>query len=177
MQEKLTIARPYAAAAFAYAVEHGEVAAWSDTLQVLATAVTDPNLAGFIGHPKVSKVQLLNLVSELYGARLSAAGRNFIATLIEAERLELAPEIAQLFERSRAKAEGQVTVEVISAYGLSDAETGKLTAAMRNRLGKDCKIEATTDPSLIGGVVVRVGDSVIDLSLRGRLTALVQQAG
>ena len=89
----------------------------------------------------------------------------------------MAPEIAQLFERSRAKAEGQVKVEVISAYALSDAETVKLIAAMRGRLGKDCKIEATVDPSLIGGAVVRVGDSVIDLSLRGRLTALVQQAG
>ncbi len=177
MQEKLTIARPYAAAAFAYAVEHGEVAAWSDTLLVLARAVTDPTLAGFIGHPKVSDDQLLNLVGELFGARLSAAARNFVATLIDAERLELAPEIAQLFERSRAQAEGQVKVEIISAYALSDAETAKLNAAMRGRLGKDCKIEATLDPSLIGGAVIRVGDSVIDLSLRGRLTALVQQAG
>ena len=177
MQEKLTIARPYAAAAFAYAVEHGEVAVWSDTLQVLARAVTDPNLAGFIGHPKVSNTQLLNLVSELFGVKLSSAGRNFVATLIEAERLELAPEIAQLFERSRAKAQGQVKVEVISAYPLSEAETTKLNAAMRSRLGKDCKIHASVDAALIGGAVVRVGDSVIDLSLRGRLTALVQQAG
>ena len=177
MQEKLTIARPYAAAAFAYAVEHGEVAAWSDTLQILASAVTDPLLASFIGHPKVSNAQLLDVVGDIFGTRLSAAGRNLVATLIEAERLELAPEIAQLFERSRAKAEGQVKVEVISAYPLSDAETAKLNAAMRSRLGKECKIEASVDASLIGGAVVRVGDSVIDLSLRGRLTALAQQAG
>ena len=177
MQEKLTIARPYAAAAFAYAVEHGEVPAWSATLQTLATAVSDPALAGFIGHPKVSNVQLLGLVSDLYGTQLSAAGRNFIATLIESERLELAPEIATLYERSRAKAEGQVKVEVISAFALSDTERTKLDAAMRGRLDKDCKIEASVDPALIGGAVIKVGDSVIDLSLRGRLTALAQQAG
>ena len=177
MQEKLTIARPYAAAAFAYAVEHGEVPAWSATLQTLATAVSDPALAGFIGHPKVSGAQLLNLVSDLFGSQLSAAGRNFIATLIETERLELAPEIATLYERSRAKAEGQVKVEVTSAFPLSDAERARIDAAMRGRLGKDCKIEASVDAALIVGAVIKVGDSVIDLSLRGRLTALAQQAG
>jgi len=177
MQEKLTIARPYAAAAFAYAVEHGEVPAWSATLQTLATAVSDPALAGFIGHPKVSGAQLLDLVSDLFGTQLSTAGRNFIATLIETERLELAPEIATLYERSRAQAEGQVKVEVISAFPLSEAERARIDAAMRGRLGKDCKIEASVDSALIGGAVIKVGDSVIDLSLRGRLTALAQQAG
>jgi len=177
MQEKLTIARPYAAAAFAYAVEHGEVPAWSANLQTLATAVSDPALAGFIGHPKVSREQLLSLVCDLFGTQLSAAGRNFIAALIESERLELAPEIAQLYERSRANAEGQVKVEVTSAFPLSDTERAKIDTAMRSRLGKDCKLEASVDAALIGGAVIKVGDSVIDLSLRGRLTALAQQAG
>ncbi len=177
MQEKLTIARPYAAAAFSYAVEHGEVEAWSGLLKTLATAVVDPTLAACIGHPKVSNSDLLGLVSDLLGAALTPACRNFLAALIDAERLELAPEVAQLFERSRAQAAGQVKVEVISAFPLSEAERAKLDAAMRGRLGKDCKIEAAVDPALIGGAVVKVGDSVIDLSLRGRLTALAQQVG
>lgn len=177
MQEKLTIARPYAAAAFAYAVEHGEVDAWSGMLQTLALAVSDRDLAGYIGHPKVSNADLLTLVSELLGPGLSAAGRNFVAALLDAERLELAPEVALLFERSRAQAAGQVKVEVTSAFPLSDAERAKIDAAMRGRLGKDCKIEAAVDPTLIGGAVVKIGDAVIDLSLRGRLTALAQQVG
>lgn len=177
MQEKLTIARPYAAAAFSYAVEHGEVEAWSGLLKTLAIAVVDPTLAAYIGHPKVSNAALLGLVAGLLGAALTPAGRNFLAALIDAERLELAPEVAQLFERSRAQAAGQVKVEVTSAFPLSEAERAKLDAAMRGRLGKDCKIEATVDPTLIGGAVVKVGDSVIDLSLRGRLTALAQQVG
>lgn len=177
MQEKLTIARPYAAAAFAYAVEHGEVEAWSATLQTLATAVSDPVLAALIGHPKVSKAQLLDLVGSLFGDRLAAGPRNFVEALIQAERLELAPEVAQLFERSRAQAAGRVKVEVTSAFALSDAERGRIDAAMRGRLGKDCQLEATVDPALIGGAVIKIGDSVIDLSLRGRLTALGQQLG
>lgn len=177
MQEKLTIARPYAAAAFSYAVEHGEVETWSGLLKTLAMAVADPTLAAYIGHPKVSNAELLGLVADLLGAALTPAARNFLAALIDAERLELAPEVAQLFERSRAQAAGQVKVEVTSAFPLSEAERAKLDAAMRGRLGKDCKIEAAVDPALIGGAVVKVGDSVIDLSLRGRLTALAQQVG
>ena len=177
MQEKLTIARPYAAAAFSYAVEHGEVDAWSGMLKTLAAAVSDAELASLIGHPKVSDADLLQLVAELLGTALTPAGRNFVSALLDAERLELAPEIALLFERSRAQAAGQVKVEVTSAFPLSDAERAKIDAAMRGRLGKDCKIEAAVDPTLIGGAVVKIGDAVIDLSLRGRLTALAQQVG
>ena len=175
MQEKLTIARPYAAAAFGYAVEHGEVNAWSDMLRTLATAVADPTLVYFIGHPKFSGAQLLALIGELFGPRLSAAGRNFVQALIAAERLELAPEIAQLFERQRAQAEGQVKVEVRSAFPLSAVERARIDAAMHARLGQDCQIEAAVDAALIGGAVIKIGDAVIDLSLRGRLTALTQQ--
>jgi len=177
MQEKLTIARPYAAAAFSYAVEHGELEAWSAALKTLASAVGDPSLAAFIGHPKVSNAQLLTLIGELYGAGLKPALRNFVSALIDAERLELAPEVTLLFERHRAQAAGQVKVEVVTAYALNDGERSKIDGAMRARLGRDCKLEMEVDPTLIGGAVVKVGDSVIDLSLRGRLTALAQQLG
>jgi F-type H+-transporting ATPase subunit delta len=175
MQEKLTIARPYAAAAFSYADQHGELDAWSATLRTLATAVSDPVLAAFIGHPKVSDEQLLDVLGELFGARVSDATRNFLRALVEAERLELAPEVAELFERHRAQAAGQVTVEITSAFPLNDAERQKIDRAMRARLGRDCKLDARVDSSLIGGAVIKVGDSVIDLSLRGRLASLTQQ--
>ena len=94
MQEKLTIARPYAAAAYAYAGEHGEVDRWSGMLAVLATAVADPALAAFIGHPRVSNEQIVDVLSDLLGYRLHAAGRNFLEALAAAERLEIAPQIA-----------------------------------------------------------------------------------
>ncbi len=175
MQEKLTIARPYAAAAFNHAVEQGQLEAWSATLKTLATAVTDPGLAGFIGHPRITNQQLLTLLCDVFGTRLGATAKNFVAALIDAERLELAPEIALLFERQRAQAEGQVKVEVTTAYALNDAERRTIDVAMRTRLGRECKLETAVDPSLIGGAVLKVGDSVIDLSLRGRLTALAQQ--
>jgi F-type H+-transporting ATPase subunit delta len=177
MQEKLTIARPYAAAAYAYADEHGEVEQWSAMLEVLAAAVSDPLLASYIGHPKVSDADLLDLLGDVLGDRLSDSRRNFLTALVEAERLEVAPQIAEVFERRRAKAAGVVHVEVSSAFELNTQERERIEQAVRGRLGSDCEVDAHVDAALIGGAVIKIGDSVIDLSLRGRLAALEQQLG
>lgn len=177
MQEKLTIARPYAAAAYAYADEHGEVEQWSAMLDALASAVSDPLLARCIGHPKVSDADLLGLLEDVLGERLNETRRNFLVTLIEAERLEVAPQIAEVFERRRAKAVGVVHVDVTSAFALSGIEQERIEQAVKSRLGSDCEVASSVDPGLIGGAVIKIGDSVIDLSLRGRLAALEQQLG
>lgn len=175
MQEKLTVARPYAAAAFDYAAEQGDIEAWSSMLAALAEAVQDSSLAACIGHPKVSDAQLRELLTELLGGRLNEARGNFLGALIEAERLELAPQIAELFERRKAAAAGVLNVEVVSAFPLSDSERQKIDQALQARFGRSCSVEAKTDSALIGGAVVRIGDSVIDLSLKGRLATLEQQ--
>ena len=177
MQEKLTIARPYAAAAFAYASEHGEVDFWATALSALAIAVSDQSLSRFIRHPRVSNAQIMDVMNDLLGERLHDATRNFVQTLADSERLDVAPQIAELFERSRAQAAGVVQVEVASAYPLADAESATIEAAIRSRVGKDCRVESSVDDSLIGGAVIRIGDAVIDLSMRGRLAALEQQLG
>ena len=111
----------------------------------------------------------------MLGARLDQARRNYVKVLIESERLEIAPQIAELFERRRADAAGLVKVEVSSAFPLSETERQTIDAAMNSRLGRKCTVEASVDEALIGGAVIKIGDSVIDLSLRGRLTALGQQ--
>jgi F-type H+-transporting ATPase subunit delta len=177
MQEKLTLARPYALAAFAYAEEHGEVDAWAALLQALAAAVAEPQLAAFISHPKIGRSEIMHVLREVLGAQLGAAGVNFVSALLDAERLELAPEIATLFARHRDTARGSVKVEVSSAYPLAASEHARIDGAMRARLGKQCELETSVDPSLIGGAVIKIGDAVIDLSLRGRLGALAQQLG
>jgi F-type H+-transporting ATPase subunit delta len=175
MQEKLTIARPYAAAAFGYAEEHAAFDAWSGMLTRLAMAVSDAELAPYIGHPKVSDAVMLALLEDLLGSDLDTPQRNFLAALLDGERLEIAPQIATLFERRRADAAGLVNVEVTTAYPLSDGERQKIDVAMRARTGRECQLDAFVDVSLIGGAVIKIGDSVTDFSLRGRLTALAQQ--
>ena len=78
--------------------------------------------------------------------------------------MNLAPEIAQHFERHKAAAEGVVEVQVESAFELLEAEHKRIADAIRVRVRRDCVVTATVNPELIGGAVIRVGDSVIDLS-------------
>ena len=175
MQEKLTIARPYAMAAFGFAEDAGDVAAWSTMLDALASAVVHPDLVPLITHPRISSSQLLELLKEILGAQLNNQRTNFITTLLDAERLGLAPEIAVLFERRKAAAEGVADVRVETAFELSAVEQDRIAAAVRERIGKACEVTTVVNPELIGGVVIKVGDSVIDISLRGRLRALEQR--
>ncbi|MDP6183430.1 MAG: F0F1 ATP synthase subunit delta [Gammaproteobacteria bacterium] len=175
MQEKLTIARPYALAAFGYAQGVNEVPAWSAMLDVLAVAVSHSDLKPLIRHPLVSNEQLCDLLTEMMGSHLDANRTNFLRVLLDAERLELAPEIAELFERHKAAAEGVVDVRVESAYEMSAGEQDRIASAIRTRVGKECEVTAEVDSDLIGGAVIKVGDSVIDISLRGRLRALEQR--
>lgn len=181
MQEKLTIARPYASAAFAYAKEHGQIDEWASTLGALAESVNHPEMQPLIGHPKVGKSELFGLLKAalemVMGSSLDGKRENFLHVLIDAERIQLAPEIAELFERAKTAAEGVVDVSVISAYEVSDAEQNKIAEAIRARSGKQCEVRSEVDESLIGGAIIRVGDSVIDISLKGRLQALTQRMG
>ena len=181
MQETLTIARPYANAALAYAREQGQINEWSSMLEALADSVNHADMQPLIGHPKVAKADLFGLLKAalelIQGSSLDGKRENFLHVLIEAERIQLAPEIAELFERAKTAAEGVVDVSVISAYEVSDAEQSKIAEAIRARSGQQCEVRTEVDESLIGGAVIRVGDSVIDISLKGRLQALTQRLG
>jgi F-type H+-transporting ATPase subunit delta len=175
MQEKLTIARPYALAAFSFAEDAGDVPAWSAMLDTLATTAAHAEFQPLIRDPRVSDDQLRELLSDILGKQLDEKRMNFIGVLLDAERLELAPEIALLFERHRAAAEGVVDVHVESAYDISAAEQDRIASAISTRVGKECEVTAEVNRDLIGGAVIKVGDSVIDVSLRGRLRALEQR--
>ncbi|MDA0824204.1 MAG: F0F1 ATP synthase subunit delta [Proteobacteria bacterium] len=175
MQENLTVARPYALAAFGFSVDEGDQTAWSTMLESLANATSHRDLQPLITHPKISKSQLKELLVEILGRQLNPHRENFLGALIDAGRLSLAPEISALFEQYKAAADGVVDVTVESAFEISDAEQERIATALRAKLGRQCKLSASVNPDLIGGAVIRVGDSVIDISLRGRLQALQQQ--
>ncbi len=134
--------------------------------------VADPQMQRVIRDPRVSEDELFELVTAVLGASVSEKGRNFVRLLIDAERLQLAPEIATLFGRLRADVEGVADCEIVSAYELDASETQRLTEAVKARLGSAVEVETSVDKDLIGGVVVRIGDTVIDLSVRGRLDSL-----
>jgi F-type H+-transporting ATPase subunit delta len=172
MAETTTLARPYAEAAFEQAREEDKLDEWSAMLRFLRAVVSDPTMAGIIADPRVEKSNLEKLLLDIGKDRLSKTGTNFVRVLVHYRRLGLVPEIAKLFERLRAEVEGLSRVEVTSAFELDPKYQESIAKAMSERLERNVDVSVRVDPSLIGGVVIRVGDLVIDASLRGRLTQL-----
>lgn len=175
MVENATAARPYATAVFELAQETGRIAQWADALALLSLITSDPALRRLSASPKVSRAQLQELVFEIGGDALSGLSRNLVKTLIQAGRLQCAPDIRALFERMRAAAEGKIEAQAMAAYELDQGQQDAIAAALAARLGKRVELSASVDESLIGGVVIRAGDLVIDASLQGRLAGLRNQ--
>lgn len=172
MSQAITAARPYAQAAFDEAQKLGELKSWSEMLSELAAAVGNADLQAVIRSPKISVGKLSDLMLALVGGKASQIAQNFIRLLVENERLLVLPEISAQFEVLRAEAEKSVDVVVTSAYDLSDAQKQKVVAALKVKMGREIKLSCEVDRELLGGIVIRAGDKVIDGSARTRLTEL-----
>lgn len=172
MAEALTVARPYAQAAFLFASEHHVLKDWSDMLGLLAAIAADPEMARLIESPEMTETRLADLFIDVGSERLNEKCHNFIRLLSEARRLQLLPEIAALFEIQRRTAEQTISAELISAFPASEAQQAAISAALKQRLGRDIELTCTTDAALLGGAVIRAGDLVIDGSVRGKLERL-----
>lgn len=172
MAEAITVARPYAQAAFMHATEQQAMREWSDMLGLLAAVVADAGMASLIESPQLTEKQLADLILDICGDRLDEGCANFVRVLAANRRLELLPDIAALFEIQRQEAEGTIKAELVSAYPATDEQQARITESLRRRLGKDIELRCATDASLLGGAIIRAGDLVIDGSVRGKLERL-----
>jgi len=175
MSELATLARPYAEAVFKRAKETGSSQEWSESLAFLSTVMQDEELAEITNNPKVSEQQLVTLILDICKDQVKNEGINFIKLLVENSRLNLAPQIAELFESYKAEDEGYVDVDVITAYALTKAEEKSFAVSLKKKLNKAVNIKASVDNSLIGGFLVKAGDSVIDGSISGQLQQLAKR--
>jgi len=166
----LTLARPYARAAFAIASEHGRLRPWSSLLGFAASVAADPQAKALLGHPGMSQQSLIELL--LPAGEVDPNFQQFLAVLAENRRLPVLPDIAALFEQLRFESERVVKVEVTSATELSPAELDQLSSALRKRFDRDVSMSHRVDPGLIGGAIIDAGDVVIDGSLRNKLARL-----
>jgi F-type H+-transporting ATPase subunit delta len=173
--DKTTIARPYAKAAFDEAKSGNQLGPWSETLRTASAVVQDPRVRKLLGHPAVSNAELAKLVSDFAGPQLDGQGRNFVQTLAENRRLAYLPEISTLFDELKDEAEGVVDVTVTSAAPLEKSQQDALAAALQRRLKRQIRLHSETDPSLLGGAVLRAGDLVIDGSVRTRLDRIAYE--
>ncbi len=174
MAELSTLARPYAKAAFEFARDKDALAAWSEQLFTLACVTADSTMDAVLGSPAMTAAQQTQTLNEVCGDALSAELRNFVAILADNKRLSLLPEIYTLFEQHKANQEKSVDVNVVSAFELDNAIKDKLAVALSKKLEREVKVTTSTDKSLLGGVLIRAGDLVIDGSVRGRLNKLAE---
>ncbi len=174
MADSSTASRPYAIAAFEQATEENQIAQWSDMLALLEQVVGDATMKGAISSPRVDREQLAALIIDVCGEVMNDTRKNFVRLLAEYGRLDGVPDIRAHFERRRADLEGRSQVLVRSAYELGEEQREVIKQAMAKRLGREVDLAVEVDDALIGGLVIRAGDSVIDATLRGRLTQLRQ---
>lgn len=169
MAENVTIARPYADAAFELARGAGALGPWSEALDRLAVIAADPQMRDCIADPKLTDDQLIELVLGLAGDGLSAELQNFVRVLVANERLQLLPEIRDLFVQLKNEHEGVREAQIASAFPLDDATLSQLKSDLEARFQTKLNVKVSVDPELIGGVRIAIGDEVIDASVRGKL--------
>ena len=172
MAELSTLARPYARAAFEYAVSANDLPSWSQQLSTAAAVAQTDNMVKVLSSPSLTSDQQAAQFINVCGDELTGHGQNFIKVLAENKRLLLLPEIAALYEEFKANREKSVGVEVATAFELDAAIQEKLATALSGKLERDVAVQTIVDTDLIGGVVIRAADVVIDGSVRGRLNKL-----
>jgi F-type H+-transporting ATPase subunit delta len=175
MAELSTIARPTAEAAFEIARERKALDVWSRMLSLVSSVASDAGMRSALASPKLGDPEKESLFLSVAGEGLDADARSFVRVLIETDRIGLAREIAEIYEKRRNDAEGVARATIESALPMSDAELSDLKAALERRFGR--KVEATVmvNAELIGGARITVGDTVIDDSVQGKLTAMKNQ--
>ena len=175
MAELATLARPYAEAAFKRAKQTNTTQEWSEQLQFLAAISQDQDLAAIIDNPKVGAGAITQLLLDICQEHIQAEATNFLKLLIENGRLQLLPAIAAMYADRLAEDEGYVNVELFSAYALSKAELSKYSAMLEKQLHKKVNAVVSVDKSLIGGILAKAGDKVLDGSIRGQIHQLAKR--
>ncbi|MFF7707286.1 F0F1 ATP synthase subunit delta [Pseudomonas sp. NPDC007930] len=174
MAELTTLARPYAKAAFEHAQAHQQLANWSAMLGLAAAVSQDDTMQRLLKAPRLTSAEKAAAFIEVCGEQFDAQAQNFIHVAAENERLLLLPEISALFDLYKAEQEKSVDVDVTSAFALDQEQQDKLAKVLSARLGREVRLHTAEDSTLIGGVVIRAGDLVIDGSVRGKLAQLAE---
>jgi len=177
MAENISIARPYAEAAFELARESGQLAGWSDTLHAAGLAAADEALARMISAPNVDDAVVVGIITDVCRQAVTAPVdadrvRNLLRLLAENDRLPVLPEIAARFDKLKTEVENSVDVVLTAAAPVDEAQQARIVEALKKRFGRAVNLHFKLDEKLIGGARLQAGDLVIDGSIRTGLEKL-----
>lgn len=171
MSELTTVARPYANAAFDYAVANQAIEQWLDMLHFSAEVAKHDAVKEILGGSTAADT-LSDMFINLCGEQLNENGQNFIRVLAENKRLQALPEVLNLFSELKAEYEKEIDVDVTSATELSATQQSEISTSLEKRLSRKVKLNCNVDSDLIAGFVVQAGDLVIDGSVKSKLGRL-----
>jgi F-type H+-transporting ATPase subunit delta len=171
-----TLVRIYGEALFQVAEEKGVVDEIYEELRTLEELYNgSKELSGFLSSPKIDRGDKKRLIQKTFGPHLSTLTQNFLGTLIDKNREILIPYLAGEFKEILDKIHNRIDVEVTSAVPLSDAIQARLRDTLSGLLGKEVILHVKTDPDILGGIIVRVEDKIMDASVQGQFESLRDQ--
>jgi len=177
MSELITIARPYARAAFEYAKENHKIDEWLKILSVISNIAQENKIKRMLVSPVLSGNDKASLLLQIYDENndtIAEQFSNFIKLLAESGRLVLLPQIVFLFYVYWSELENKITVKVSSAFALTVIQKKNLTKILQDRLKQNIDLVVSIDSTLVGGLVISANNLIIDGSVRGRLTKLAE---
>ena len=172
MIDPITLARPYARAAFIFARDAGQLDVWQKLLAELAAISHEPRISALLVDPSRTAHQRAELLCYLIGEDSPKGVTNLLLLMADNNRLSLMLELSFLFDQFKQQVDSTITIEVTSALPLSDTEAARLSKAMTVYLSRSVSLQLKTEPSLLGGAIIRAHDLLIDGSVRGRLDKL-----
>ena len=164
-----TQARPYAQAIF----DHSE--GWREDLQQVVIVLKESSVARLIDSPKMAYKEKAGVFVELFDGEVQKKTLNFLKILGEAKRLSLLPDILNEYQKLEADKNNLKEVLISSAFELNQAQQAEIEGLLKKRYGENLSSTINIDKSLIGGLTVKCGDEVIDLSTKGKLLKLKKQ--
>lgn len=171
MSELTTVARPYAKAAFDFAVEANAVDQWFAMLAFAAEVSENETMTTYLSGG-VSVEQATELFLKVCDDQLDSKGQNLIKLMAENQRLLVLPQVLTQFGELKAEYEKEIEVDVTSAVELAAEQVTTLSAALEKRLARKVKLNCVVDANVVSGLLIKAGDMVIDGSVRGKLDRL-----
>ncbi|PYI51132.1 F0F1 ATP synthase subunit delta [Paenibacillus flagellatus] len=170
MSKETIVAKRYAKALFEVAQARGKVADVEQELQAIATALeANPDYAGLLEHPNIGASVKASMLKQAFEGKVSEEVQNTLQLLVQRGREAILADLVSHYSRIANDALGQAQAKVYTPRPISAEESDQIAAAFGQVTGKTIRIENIVDPSLIGGLQVRIGDRLYDGSVSGKL--------